>query len=658
MPSRHVTPLVIAALALIGLHWWLVAWPVWLRSGLSHHYFAHQVMVFDDAFYYLQPAWMWAKEGMLSMDGINPTNGYHPLWMIGLMAIASVVDDRYQLMFAALAVANFLYYASGVIIASMIWRLSKRFWPALLSLFVWLAWAQLYHLSITLLETPLWVFLALLSAWQVMFTPRVTTDRSSSVVFGATLGLLFLARTDSVFFIAIAWPLWLLRGEAGASWMLRMGISVGVAALVAVPWLVFSRVEFGAWAQTTSSALPWLYQNENIYRASGVGGFYQNRFLLPSFPHQHLVLYPLTLVLLLPALLLVVWRHGASLVGIALLSGALLLTFGYHYQFRVVQPWYLVLVFVLAVLLVGMACASCGDRWRSWMSAPAVCALLFAGALVWQSGQEYERRFAVFSPLPAGDRLNLDIYGRYDVARADVGLKPMSLMGHSDGGRFTFFAPDHLRVVNLDGLGNSSAYHAYRGGQMMDWLRGLGLDLYKCRVFICDYPNLMGKGFRRYLEVHWRRWIADADWTTVASVRKSEVEVENALRIDPNLPREISTATIDDYSHLMGTWCQRVVSERARQPLKTPGVQFFIEQRAQLTLDVRWLRQQAQAQEFVVFVDGEQRPRVVLASQSDVLQVPLGELDRGIHEIWLQSIPSSPPCGSGDAIIDFRVSAS
>jgi hypothetical protein len=36
----------------------------------------------DDAFYYFEMAQRLAAGGGVSVDGINPTNGFHPLWLL------------------------------------------------------------------------------------------------------------------------------------------------------------------------------------------------------------------------------------------------------------------------------------------------------------------------------------------------------------------------------------------------------------------------------------------------------------------------------------------------------------------------------------------------------------------------------------------------
>ena len=47
----------------------------------------------DDAFYYLVPAQNFLEGRGTSLDGMNPSNGYHPLWMLLAIIGASLVPD-------------------------------------------------------------------------------------------------------------------------------------------------------------------------------------------------------------------------------------------------------------------------------------------------------------------------------------------------------------------------------------------------------------------------------------------------------------------------------------------------------------------------------------------------------------------------------------
>src|SRR5579883_1358590 len=61
-----------------------------------HLRFGSDVAAFfeDDFFYYLQIARNFAEHGRSTFDGVTPTNGYHPLWMIVLSLLWRCAGER------------------------------------------------------------------------------------------------------------------------------------------------------------------------------------------------------------------------------------------------------------------------------------------------------------------------------------------------------------------------------------------------------------------------------------------------------------------------------------------------------------------------------------------------------------------------------------
>src|SRR5580700_10865479 len=52
----------------------------------------------DDAFYYLKTAGNIARAGRSSFDGTNPTNGYHPGWMVLVVVLANMFHGKVALL--------------------------------------------------------------------------------------------------------------------------------------------------------------------------------------------------------------------------------------------------------------------------------------------------------------------------------------------------------------------------------------------------------------------------------------------------------------------------------------------------------------------------------------------------------------------------------
>jgi hypothetical protein len=62
-----------------------LAFGFYLFSASVSSLLAHGIP--DDAFYYLKIAQNFARGAGSSFDGINPTNGYHPLWFLTLAGL-------------------------------------------------------------------------------------------------------------------------------------------------------------------------------------------------------------------------------------------------------------------------------------------------------------------------------------------------------------------------------------------------------------------------------------------------------------------------------------------------------------------------------------------------------------------------------------------
>ncbi|MGO9153724.1 hypothetical protein, partial [Mycobacterium sp.] len=58
-----------------------------MRLAISH-------FVTDDMFYYLTVARNVADGQTISLDGRNPTNGFHPLWLIICVGIETIFRDQ------------------------------------------------------------------------------------------------------------------------------------------------------------------------------------------------------------------------------------------------------------------------------------------------------------------------------------------------------------------------------------------------------------------------------------------------------------------------------------------------------------------------------------------------------------------------------------
>jgi len=114
--SRYSTIWLLAALIVLGL----IPLRFILARILESDYHALAVLTPDDSFYYLVPAWRFKTAGFFTFDGVHPTYGFQPLFMVlltGLSAILGSVEDVFR---AGLAVNATLHVATGVLVGLIV----------------------------------------------------------------------------------------------------------------------------------------------------------------------------------------------------------------------------------------------------------------------------------------------------------------------------------------------------------------------------------------------------------------------------------------------------------------------------------------------------------------------------------------------------------
>jgi len=202
----------------------------------------------DDAFYDLQIARNVVRGLGPTFDGIHPTNGFHPLWVVLLLPIVGIIDSD----FAVLRAVSVVELALACAAAALVYRtLLPRagHWPASLAALVLVASPGADTTLRTGLEGALVVLLAVL-AWRAAPLARTTNVRAIAWL-GVLCGLLALARLEAAILAPILVVLARLRGRAllalVAPWsflvgsytaynLATLGIPLPVSALVKAYW--------------------------------------------------------------------------------------------------------------------------------------------------------------------------------------------------------------------------------------------------------------------------------------------------------------------------------------------------------------------------------------------------------------------------------------
>jgi len=168
----------------------------------------------DDSFYYLVTARNFLRLGIFTFDGVNPTNGFQPLWMGAIVGLFKALGPGATLELRILGVNALEKCALGTAVASAVYLFIRARRTKL-------PWAFGYFALTLLLLCPFYVIFdqgmeTTIAVLILIFV--VHAFLSDRLLFlGVALSLLFLARLDTAVFIAgplLIWTAW--RGIAGA----------------------------------------------------------------------------------------------------------------------------------------------------------------------------------------------------------------------------------------------------------------------------------------------------------------------------------------------------------------------------------------------------------------------------------------------------------
>lgn len=229
----------------------------------------------DDTGYYLRIARELVEGHGSRFDPTGTTNGYHPLWLWMLLPFAAALPDPATLLRAAMALSLACHAAGALVLIGIVRRLTPSPFVAATGAAFYLLGPQVMSSSVNGMETMVTTLVFLLALRSTLLadpsrdpTPREAAGR------GALLGLMFLARSDSIFVIFVLWFAggWLTGGRRRA---MLWGTSAGCAALVILPWILWNLATFGSFLQVSAEAVPHVMRHQYL-----VQGFSELRLWL------------------------------------------------------------------------------------------------------------------------------------------------------------------------------------------------------------------------------------------------------------------------------------------------------------------------------------------------------------------------------------------
>lgn len=439
----------------------------------------------DDSFYYFLTARNFVLGNGMSFDGINPTNGFHPLWMLAVIPLYAVTGGDYDLSLRLVYVLLLLLFTGSI---ALTFRLVSGLFgriPALLTLLLFINPA-VFNLFFNGLESALLMFLLLLLLNVAraidLVSPRM--GLRNQVLAGLLFGLVFLSRLDGAFhllglglvaFVVYRLPLW--NPKALPSLLRSYGLLFMVFALVVTPYFLWNLSANGH-LSPISGALKSSFPDPEPRLKSLTA--------LSRAPYTLFVVGSLVLAIIQlfqsrsPMRRLLATRDDGTAWGV-LLGGlwvGCILHFGYTLFFTTwgTHQWHFTSYVPIALLCAGWMLGHLAAL-RPWL-AYGVAALLLAVGV----GMLF---FSV--------TLKAKQHGNWHVAAiwAREHTPPDSIFGMTDAGYFAYFS--RRSTVNLDGLINSYEYQEALANRALEpYLTRCGVD------YVCDYevPTL-NSGYHR-----------------------------------------------------------------------------------------------------------------------------------------------------------------
>jgi hypothetical protein len=230
----------------------------------------------DDAFFYLKIA-DHIRQGLGStFDGLNPTNGYHPLYMVMLAGLSFITPlQGYAGLRAAFVFDTVLFLAFLVCVAAVARRLGfSRTWTITIPI----ACVPLAFVADYGMETNL----VLLAAWALLLVATTLGDTRQTALFGTIGALLVLSRLDAVLLLGAVTVgvLWSQRHRPIRALAVDAAVMIAPAVLALACFAVWNIYAYGSSSPVSS-----------VLKAGSpeIGRFLQNA--LVEMPHSAMFVF-------------------------------------------------------------------------------------------------------------------------------------------------------------------------------------------------------------------------------------------------------------------------------------------------------------------------------------------------------------------------------
>ena len=529
MDQRPASPPVFALLllfvAIVAVFVIQVRWVVQDRDTLISQF------LYEDAFYYFQTARSIAEgHGSMSSGGIRH-NGYHPLWLIVCSGFFRATPSDLAAIQSIMLVGALLTAVTSVLVFLILREVGCRRRSAVFAAICFDANPWMMSLAVSGMEAPL---NALLLAMMVLWTVRPEKRPSGRVyyaILGILMALVYLVRTDNVFFIVATWLYLALRGRSVGATSSRLFGAALLALVIVTPWISWNLLRFGGFMQTSAGALPVVRRAAFFasHPDAGSWDFFVFRLnILGEYFPAALMYSGIGSVwyILLVAVLFVLWtgrgrdenpRLAFALFDLApLFVSALCLGVAHKFFRLATREWYYVTTCLFLALVWGILI-----HYMMRVLATRFARLSFLLVMIGLVIFIFCVKGIGFDWTIAGHRLKSSRAGLWthnsnayalDIVHAIErlpDLAPDEKIGATDSGIVGFLS--RRPVVNLDGVVNPEAAKAIRRGELLKYADSLGIRymVITPRMYIepiwgkgfndklVPYPPLTAEGYRR-----------------------------------------------------------------------------------------------------------------------------------------------------------------
>ncbi|MBA3536209.1 MAG: hypothetical protein H0T84_06330 [Tatlockia sp.] len=410
----------------------------------------------DDTYYILNISRSIAAGLGPTTDGIHLTSGFQPLFCFLEVPFFWLGFNNDNALVAAIYLSAFWGGLSTFVLGYLL-KLINGISAAVIGSFLWIFCPIILKNDLNGMETSLAGFLSLLVLLIV-----ILIDKKSTVpglfCLGLVCGLALLARIDTCFLLLVIGVFALVRWG-----FYRTLLFVSVAFLVVIPWWFYAFKTFGTIVPESGSAIKeFITFTHKTQQFFSVASLYA---LIEWFPLFREAFYTAFLGILLTFYFVGRGAYRAGIYGyIVVLPLFLGLAF---YTFYFPAYWYLTryFYFIYAVILICISLVIAAEN------RPKV-RLVYFGFLALVLGA-YLIALIPFYAKPENTSIPVlnSLKGYREIVLAiNKHLNPGDVVGAFQSGALGYYAPQSVRVINLDGVVNGEAAKALKAVSMKSYV--------------------------------------------------------------------------------------------------------------------------------------------------------------------------------------------